>query len=602
MSVDETTSGVILTDVEPVEILKECASNLIILKNNTSSIFSELEQFFFSTGKEITNFNNIMKPYTEYFNTDKNDPSTLLNSVITPSMNEINLIVDRTIGNMDKDNKINDNVIMAIEKVITIQDLVDNILNIVDDIEIYFLNTMFISIKIGEEGLTLIQLSKEMGKLSSSISELSKNLKVKFKELNSYCINFSQIRSIISTIYESNVASMKVTSKLVIIEIMEMLNNISTDIRNIFSQSIKTERYIKKLINKFQMEDITRQDTEKVIFLTEFFIEKKNDLFKEEIGSHQNKRYDQAIICLAGNKIKDIKKNIDSLNKDIDECLNMIVDVCGKVIMKFSEKNESKNQNGKILRDVYKSVKNIQDEFVKNITEIILDKKKLNELSQDIIEIVNKFDEFFNTILSIARKFEVINLLTRIELVRNSKILKTLGGALSEISKLPMVIKNKVGQSFSLYNKTKIIVSEAINEYFDSFSQQNMILDECIKNISTISEKLSESEKQYFNISDKIINRSQEALKFIDAINEKKQKLFESAELLNFAFRKLEPYWNKLNGDYNFDINSYAIELNIIRQNIKNFDDQDKYKLNMVLSLFSEYLDKNDNVENIQFF
>ena len=48
----------------------------------------------------------------------------------------------------------------------------------------------------------------------------------------------------------------------------------------------------------------------------------------------------------------------------------------------------------------------------KNITEIINGKKKLHNLSQEILNLLDRFNNFFSIIASVAKKFDIVNLLT----------------------------------------------------------------------------------------------------------------------------------------------------------------------------------------------
>ena len=76
--------------------------------------------------------------------------------------------------------------------------------------------------------------------------------------------------------------------------------------------------------------------------------------------------------------------------------------------------------------------------------EIISGKKCLLGLCESFIVILNEFEGLFGGISDTVKRFEAMNMITRIELARNVQFTRSLGGALTSVMTLPEQMKRIV--------------------------------------------------------------------------------------------------------------------------------------------------------------
>ncbi|MCP4134247.1 MAG: methyl-accepting chemotaxis protein [bacterium] len=614
----------------PIDILNQCKEVSYTLKDNSSALFKQLRTFFIGAAQELSDFQKLMKPYIEYYYPDQvtSDNPNFVRDVIIPSREEMERAIEKSAANMRGDQEINRNVVSAIQRALTLQESIDHILNIVEDIEIYFLNTMIISIKTGSQGVTLTQLSKEMGKLSKIISDISSDFRAVINKLSTECVSFDETREKVELIQRTYLTDIKITTRVVFDEIVDELNTVSLDVGNILVDLYEIQLLIKEVINKLQLEDLVRQNTEKVIYLVEDIIYNSDELYNKITNSSDDsippldkQAFESALLCLAKTKIAEIMDSINTLNTDINKIFEMVREISKRVLhdltMSDSPEQETDEEADRTLEEeadnleaIYKQAQTMKNDFINVIHEIIKNKKNLFDFSQSILAIINRFDTFFSTISGVARKFEIINLLTRIELARNSLILKSVGGALAEISKLPILIKNNIAESTEQYNSVKEGIDEAINDYLTTFTEQESILDESVKNMETVSKNLEKSHKYYVNISQEMKERAEMSLQFIDTIQEEHSTLVNTGSLLEVTGQKLLDYYASLRANSDStasgeedtdDINNFTRELSAIKEYLLKKSADGDYRSQMLLSLIAEYVEETDK-EEITFF
>jgi hypothetical protein len=205
------------------------------------------------------------------------------------------------------------------------------------------------------------------------------------------------------------------------------------------------------------------------------------------------------------------------------------------------------------MDEIYNRIEGLKNEFIRYMEEIISDKKRLLGLCKTIISILDDFDGLFSGIGDTVKKFEALNMITRIELGRQAELSRSLGGALASVKSLPVKMKQIMKESRGLYHRTQKNLGEAVAQYEENFKLQEEDLADCIGSIKRVSDKLHESQNHYRDISREIGRCCRKVLEFIDG-DEQMSGLLEARESIRDIMASVNAYRELEYGNYLLDV------------------------------------------------
>lgn len=483
------------------------------LKGNTGALFSELIQHFTITNNRIDEFFSMIRPYIYYFySTDENLPDTFLHDVIIGTNKEMNGYIDTIVKYMIADRETNKEVENAINKTLTLSNSVAMILDAVEAIDLYAKNTMIISIKAGEEGSTLTTIAVEMSHLADMVNDVSSEFQEIIVYLDGLRTKFSNTCQTVDIIIENYLTHLQIKMNSTILEIIDHQKKLSYNVESIVSFADQLKSSIHKILQEFQVEDIFRQDIEKILFTIEALKDGGIDETEKDIllwGMYQkllSLRHDlMHLYTSTGENLHTMKNNVEVIANDY---------------MKASETVFEGDEFA--IEKVYNSLEMLQHETIQYIEDILAKKASLLEISNGVLMQLHKFQEFFNKIQDVVRKFDVVNMLTRIELARHQQLQKTIASSLSDISIMPKKIKKIVEESENLYKDVIGTMESTYLTYKEAMSIQDTILQNCVSNLKKVSLKLYESKKYYIDISQQIERNVNSLQQFL---NEKSEQI-----------------------------------------------------------------------------
>lgn len=552
--------------------LSDSYNYLLGLKNTIGSLFNELITHFTTINARIDEFFTMIKPYIDYFYTgDENKPDTFIHDVILGTKDEVDGYIDIIMRYISEDNKTNREVEKAIENTLQLSHSVEMILDAVEAIDLYAKNTMIISIKAGLEGTTLTTIAQEMSHLADIVNAVSDEFQQVIDNLHSLRNQFSDNCESINAIIESYLTQLKLKIDNSISTIVEQQKMLSRNVSSVVGFSDKLKESIQKILLEFQTEDIVRQDIEKILFAIEA-IEESIDGYKHDtvffwgalkklISLQQD--FLNLYTC-AQNGLATMSSNVDEIEYKYNRLYGDVFD--GE---EFA------------VEKVYQSLEHIQKEAIEYINDILMRKTRLLEISKDVVIQLQKFDSFFAKIQDIVKKFDVVNMLTRIELARHETLQKTIASSLTDISILPKKIKKIVEDSENLYKDVIIKMEATYETYEDAMKVQDRILKNCVDNLKKVSIKLYESKKYYIDITQQI-ERNVHALKnFLTSKTQQLTIFKDIGENLQYFKETLSDL-----GALDTVPDSTILEnaMNTIVQNYGN-----EYKGLMLISLLKEY-------------
>lgn len=553
--------------------LSESYNYLLGLKNTIGSLFNELITHFTTINARIDEFFTMIKPYIDYFYTDdENKPDTFIHDVILGTKDEVDGYIDIIMRYISEDNKTNREVEQAIENTLQLSHSVEMILDAVEAIDLYAKNTMIISIKAGLEGTTLTTIAQEMSHLADVVNAVSDEFQQVIQTLHSLRNQFSDNCESINAIIENYLTQLKLKIDNSISTIIQHQKMLSLNVSSVVGFSDQLKESIQKILLEFQTEDIVRQDIEKILFAIEAIEESSdssdnNDMvflwgaFQKLISLQQDILH---LYACAQDGLTTMSSNVEEIDHEYNRLYSDVFDGEDFAVEK-----------------VYQSLEHIQKEAIEYINDILIRKTKLLEISKDVVFQLQKFDVFFVKIQDIVKKFDVVNMLTRIELARHETLQKTIASSLTDISVLPKKIKKIVEDSENLYKDVIVKMKTTYETYEEAMNIQDRILKNCVDNLKKVSIKLYESKKYYIDISQQI-ERNIHTLK--NFLTSKTQQLTTVKDIGS----NLQYFKESLSEIKAFDtLPDSTILENVMNTIVQNYGNE--YKGLMLLSLLKEY-------------
>jgi methyl-accepting chemotaxis protein len=521
-----------------VENLGSAREGLYLLKENLSSVFEDMGSFMLSSSNQLESFLGVVGPYVRYFYPAEINPdcACFLNEVVNPCRIEMDSAMDRAVSIMDGDERITDEVSHAIERVLEIRDQFDRILSVIEVIEIYSVNTILVASKAGREGFPLTRISEEMGKLSEKANRVSTNCRRLVDELDDAFGRFSKLRENIGILNENYLTRMKVQSNMVFNELIGDLNAQSVDVNDILRLASDIEGSIGQVMKWLQIEDIVRQDLEKVIYLDEEVSDGDTvgNLFTSINDPADRTRMFSLVSFLRNKKMRSIGENITPLIDGTSKCCRRVKGILNGFLERFSDTGGAGDgsSDGEQFNMIYRRLEGMKNEFIGYIEKIIDGKRNLYDLSLLVLDIMNSVGIFFADLTGIAKRFETINILTRIELAKQIELRKTMGSALTDVRNLPSKMKGIIDSSALLYREVHKGITASIEDYHVSYKHQEESLRSCIKSMERISAMLIESQRYYRDISEEI---GGVCTRVLEHMEDGEKRLNEMASIMNMV-------------------------------------------------------------------
>jgi methyl-accepting chemotaxis protein len=376
---------------------------------------------------------------------------------------------------------------------------------------------------------------------------------VKFRDLlgnlGVYREEFNEIRRRIEVISENYLTSMKLNLSTVFGEMVRELGSVSENVNEMLERSEDVERSMKAFIVNIQMEDVIRQQIDRVILLLEGGTEgswPEEDDSSDEIAP--------AALYLALESLGDLEHTLSGQCDEVEKQCGLLSSILEGMQSRFrgGDLEEIAREQNR-MDATYRRIEDLKEEFIRHMEEIISGKKNLLTLCESFIVILNEFEGLFKAIGDTVKRFEALNMITRIELARHTTLSRTLGGALNSVMALPAQMKRIVEESMDLYGRIRVNIVDAVERYAGNFRSQEEVLEGCIASMKKVSVKLYESQKYYWDISQEIGRYSERVLGFIED-KCAQSGMDEAGESLRRITEEVRAHFVSIHGDVKPDI------------------------------------------------
>ena len=510
---------------------------------------------------------------------------------------------------IDSDNKLSESLSRDIERINTVVELIEQIRKLADQIKVYSLNSIIISSKQGAGGKAFGEISKNIINISEIANEQADQMKKLGHELFDRFENFKVEIFKVNELQRQNFIIMK---EQLYKEHNNMVNSFATFsnlISNILARIDNTYDYIFEIMMVLPREDIVRQQTEHIIEsiksivyenkkFVEYYGSMVEDISMEELEENKNKSiehklldlltFDDVVLNLIIENFKSIYEEISGTNSFIYKSLKEFEDILSDIsldrntIVEYMIGTESgKSEFPFTVSDsIFDAYVNFIKLYMENFQLSLSNKYRISDNNSAIVDSIEELENMFLGTKSIAKTFNSINFLSKIELEKNADIFTSSQTfSMENIESIASDITKMVDECLDQFKNIKFEIVSSINKFKLSINQQsnehsfietmtdnfNKRLEESKSIIDGNIKRLESHTKELFVLIDK-------ALIDLNSLNTLLNKIDEITDVFdkmrNIIKERKDNYYNslgiedwKIESDKYLDIvNSYTIK------------------------------------------
>ena len=469
------------------------------MKDDVSESFSGLSSGVNGTISEFSHFITMMDPYIEYFFSGGKGANTFIGDIVIPSESNLAEAMESAVAIMHGDSSVHDSVSDSLMKVLSLKSSIESIIAMLESITTYSVNTIIMSAKAGHEGKGLAAISEEMAQMSQNGSILSSSVTEKMALLLASVDGFKQKREQIEMLHENSLTLIHLSSKTLFKGLLDEFTRLSGEVLSDYAVVSSVQESMKRITEKFQHEDIVRQNFEKILYAQEEF---QSGDFSDFKIKYNKELPNDLFRILSEVKMKEIAGDIDNLRNQLSEALSEVISVLDAFSSFVSfdcreNKRVEAADNSEVLELLYNKLERLKTDFENYINGIISKKKEMYDFLCIIRNELSGFAQFFEDMIDISGMFKTIIVLTQIELSRHDSLNSLLGGALSDVSSIPDRIKAVVSEGRTRFNELSVQFENSLNYYDKKFKEQKALLEKSIKLVRDISVQVFESKKYH---------------------------------------------------------------------------------------------------------
>lgn len=510
---------------------------------------------------------------------------------------------------IDNDNKLSETLVQDVDRVNIIVDSIEQIRKLADQIKVYSLNAIIISSKHGVEGRAFGEISKNIINMSDDSNEQADQMNKLGHEL---FYQFEDFKTNILKINEMQKNNFVIMKEQLDKEHNNMVNSFaafSNMISNILSRIDNTSDYIFEIMMVLPREDIVRQQTEHIIeSIKSIVLENKKfieyygsmieNIYIEEPQKERNKpvahklldllTFDDLVLTLIIENFKSIYEEINDTNsfifKSLKEFESVLSDIASdrNVITEYMIGTESgKSEFPFTVSDsIFEEYINFIKLYMENFNLSLANKYRISDNNTAIIDSIEELENMFLEMKNIAKRFNSINFLSKVELEKNADMFSdTQNFSIESIETIASDITETVDKSLEQFKNIKEEIIASINKFKSSINQQskeqffiesmtgnvNKRLEESKYIIESNVKRLEHHTKELFELIEKTLIDLTSLSALLGKINEITD-IFDKMRVI--IKEKKDKYYNslgiedwKIESDKYLDIvNSYTIK------------------------------------------
>ncbi|WP_157150115.1 chemotaxis protein [Brachyspira sp. SAP_772] len=501
---------------------------------------------------------------------------------------------DRMQTLINQDDVLSNSIIEDVNIISNVMESIEEIRKLADQIKVYSLNAIIIASKYGSGGKAFGEISKNIIKMSETSNEQADQMNRIGQEL---FVQFDKFKDEILKTNEMQRRSFNIMREQLDREHNNMVNSFATFsnmISDIISRVDNSYDYIFEVMMILPQEDIIRQQTEHIIDSIKLVVEENRkfiDTYGKEVIAINNAAelenneslehklldlltFDDVVLSLIIENFKSIHKEILDNNARINDSLRGLKE---SLLDISSDRNTIVEymigaQSGKseFPFSVSDSIFNEYLGFIKlyldNFKLFLSNKHRISDNNAGIIDSIEELENMFLETKNIAKAFNSINFLAKIELEKNSDIFSdSQTFSMVSVESIATNITDTVDVCLEKFENIKTTIFSAINKFKFNISQQsveNLYIESIMDNIYKRLEEskgiiednikgLDTHAKELFNLIEKTLIDLSSLTTLLTKINEIMEVFNKMRDIIR---NKKNEYYKTLN------IESWKIE------------------------------------------
>lgn len=556
------------------------------VKKDVSDIFDVLSGFLNELHGDLKNYSSLYHPFLSYFfpKDYKVCKECFIKDIVNPAKQKLLKAIGNTQNVLSNDDSHIEKISQGFDDVDGVTQLVKTMISLVEDVDLHFINIMITSAKAAEEGISLTTIAGEMGKLVDNVKLLSEEFMKVNGDFKNYLESFTDSRDSMLTIRELYLTNTTNRINEHFNGLNSFLDEASVKLNNMMGNIDQIVNEINNIIPSLQNEDLIRQNIEKVIFMNDFLY---SDLYKSFLEKYNlDNEFNNICIAIIHKKIQELKNDFKNISK-------LFLSVQNVILLNENKENGSENfsLNGEDIEAVYSKIFEIRNNMGQYLNVFIKEQKNITKLISIMEDIFENFDNFFHKVNVVIKKFETINMLTRIEIARTGNFSKSIEGSLEDVENLPNQMKKYNDMAEKKYRNIDSYFGKSVYLYERNIIEQYSDIEVTKHILNSISSELESSKKYYYQINDKITDKKNEIKKFWNKNADYLKKITE--------FYK---YFKNINREFDNNISNDVIDDNrSLLENLKDYITQSvdpgDYQYMMIRSLLDDSLTSGNKSE-----
>ena len=485
-------------------ILETTINDIEVFLSEISRVYGGIGQKFPIIDEEMSNENSRAEALMSYFTEKYDDNERTFSKDLNDNQVDFTDSFDKIKYFIDQDDVLSESIIRDVSKTNNVMESIDKIRLLADQIKVYSLNAIVISSKYGVAGHAFGEISKNIIKLSDlsnnqadSMNKVGNDLFLKFDEFktkivdtnNNQKANFIDMQHKIREEHSGIAKSFSVFSKI----LFDVIGRVSS-----------TYDYVSEIMIILQREDIIRQQTEHVaqairILIEEnkFFIDAYSTKRKESEGksslSDTDKEEVQGLVLdvltfsdavlltilsnlrMIYDEIKEsnvaIKKELNILRSTLKSIANDRDLIVEYMIGKSNDKTEYPFIVSNYLFDKYKV---LVEGYLDSYKDFLNDKYIISDDNATISDLIEQLEGMFSDTKNIAKTFNSINFLAKIELEKNEAIFSDSRiFSIESVESIASIITDTVEECVVEFNTIKSEIFNSVRNFKSNINQQS---------------------------------------------------------------------------------------------------------------------------------
>ena len=584
-------------------ILETTVKDIESFLQEVGKVYSFIAEKFPVIEQEMKNENERANILLSYFISEDEDKKKFSDD-LKENQNDFLKSFDRMQKLIENDNILSEAIIQNVDKINIVVDSIEEIKKLADQIKVYSLNAIVISSKHGAGGKAFGEISKNIINMSENSNEHASQMNKMGHELFERFENFKSEILKINEIQKNNFTIMK---EQLYKEHNNMVNSFaafSNLISNILTRIDNTSDYIFEIMMVLPREDIIRQQTEHIIESIKSIVEENKkfvdyygsmveDMDAEELEEEKNKliehklldllTFDDLVLTLIIENFKSIYGEISDTNsfiyKNLKEFEEILADISldRDTIVEYMIGTESGKSEFPftVSNSIFTEYTNFINLYMENFQISLTNKYKISDNNTTIIDSIEELENMFTETKNIARAFNSINFLSKIELEKNADVFTdSQTFSIESIESIAANITETVDKCLEQFKDIKADIIVSINKFKTNIKSQSNEHDFIESMTGNVNKRLEESKsiidgnvkrleshaKELFVLIDKTLidlSSLNTLMSKIDEINdifdkmrniikEKKDKYYASLGIENWKIES-DKYWDIIN-------------------------------------------------------